>query len=191
MMPNKPPDTHAPLLAGLAIPSVSEKHMSKIHSTKEFLPQSSSDPLAALAFTGRVGVLQAIEISRTMGVPLSLRNAPLKGVDLHDIDLSGADLTGADLRFAFLIGARLANANLARADLSYAYLTDADLRGADLRRARLMEADLSGADIRGADLRFADLRRTTFDDSVYDRHTDYVDENSMPLSAMIFHGQRP
>ena len=49
----------------------------------------------------------------------------------------------------------------------------------------MVYTDLLNADLRGADFRFADLVAVDMTGSVYDDTTDYLDADSLPLSAMV------
>jgi uncharacterized protein YjbI with pentapeptide repeats len=101
-------------------------------------------------------------------LPIDLRGANFRELDLSGIDLSQSELeraifSDANLSHANLTGANLHRAvlyrtNLTKADLSWTDLREVDFRSADLKGALLRGANLYEAVFRGANLRNANLR---------------------------------
>ena len=96
--------------------------------------------------------------SENPDVPIDLRSA-----DLRDIELPGVNLREANLNSCNLRGANLDNADLSSATLRSAILMGARLRAASLSKADAVGAHLDGVDASDANFREADLTRSIFD----------------------------
>jgi uncharacterized protein YjbI with pentapeptide repeats len=98
-------------------------------------------------------------------VPVDLRRAELRDLNLRGragarANLSGADLSGAALFHANLVGADLSDANLSHANLHFTNLTLAGLGGAILRGVFLANTNLSHAYLENTDLTSARFSHT-------------------------------
>lgn len=85
-------------------------------------------------------------------VPLDLRSAKLRGLELYDADLSGCYMPSADLSHCSLHRVGFRDAKLMWIDFNDSHLVDVDMSGCSLTRSSFKEAHMERVNLAGADL---------------------------------------
>jgi uncharacterized protein YjbI with pentapeptide repeats len=85
-------------------------------------------------------------------VPLDLRKAKLRGLELFDADLSGCYMPGADLSHCSFHRVGLQDSRLMWIDFNNSHLVDVDMSGCLLTRSSFQEAYMERVSLAGANL---------------------------------------